>query len=61
MCIRDRDKAVGRAHHFHNGDLIPPVKGGELDGVGNNEHGHNEQHCDQRQADNRGDIPDRCV
>ena len=52
------DKAVGRAHHFHNGDLIPPVKGGELDGVGNNEHGHHKQHCDQRQADDCGDIPD---
>ncbi|CAN4023239.1 AhpC/TSA family, partial [Dysosmobacter welbionis] len=51
------DEAVGGAHHPHDGDLLPPVKGGELDGVGDDEHRHYEQDGDQCHAYHRGYVP----
>ena len=51
------DKTVGGTHHSHDGDFLSPVKGGELDGIGDDEHRHNEQNRDQRHAYHRGHVP----
>ena len=53
------NKAVGGAHHAHDGDLLSPVKGGELDGVGDNEHRHDKQNGDQGHAHHCGHVPHR--
>ena len=55
---RPADEAIGSPHHFHDGDLVPPVEGGELDGVGNDEHGDDQQNGDQGDADDAGDVAD---
>ena len=42
---------IGGAHHAHDGDLLPPGKHGQLDGVGDDKDGHRSQHGDQCIAD----------
>ena len=52
------DEAVGRAHHFHDGDLIAAVEGGELDGVGDDEHRHQQQYGDKGDGDDPRHVAD---
>ena len=45
------DKAVGGAHHFHDGDFVPPVIHGQLDGVGDNQKADHQKHRDDGHGD----------
>lgn len=41
---RQADKAVGRAYHLHNGNLLAARVHGQLDGIGDDEQRHHKQH-----------------
>ena len=56
---RPTDKAVRRAHHLHNGDLVAPVKGRELDGVGDDKDGHEQQDRNERDTHNARNVAQR--
>lgn len=50
------DKPVGGAAHLHNGDLLPPGEGGQLDGVGDDGDGDEHQHHHQNDGQSGGHI-----
>ena len=50
------DKPVGGAAHLHDGDLLPPVEGGQFDGVGDDEQGDDQQHGDENEGHGAGHV-----
>ena len=50
------DEAVGRTAHLHDGDLLPAIEGGQLDGVGDDEQGDHHQHGHQHNRHAGGDV-----
>ena len=55
---RPADKVIGSTHHLHDGDLLTPVKGGKLDGIGNNQQRNHQQNGDKRHGNNACHVAD---
>ena len=58
VCTGPADKGVGGAAHLHDGDLLPPVEGGQFDGVGDNKQAHRQQDHHQDHGHRPGDVAD---